>query len=82
MSLIVVKATRDEEARVWFVESSDLAGLNIEAETLDGLWEKLPDAIRDLIEEGALGDDAGGEREVAVELIAHAATRLRVPLRA
>ncbi len=82
IDLIVVKATRDEEARVWFVEHSDLPGLNIEAETLDGLMEKLPGAIRDLIEEGALGENQGGvEREVPIELIAHASTRLRIPAR-
>ena len=81
--LIVVKATRDEEARVWFVESSDLPGLNIEADTLEGLMEKLPGAIRDLIEEGALGDDQDGDqREFPVELIAHASTRLRIPVEA
>jgi predicted RNase H-like HicB family nuclease len=77
VDLIVVKAARDEEARVWFVESSDLPGLNIEAETLDGLMDKLPGAIRDLIEEGALGDEPG-RRDVPVELIAHASTRLRI----
>lgn len=78
--LIVVKAARDEEAKVWFVESSDLPGLNLEADTLDALMEMLPGAVLDLIEEGALDDDpirAG--RDVPIELIAHASTRLRIP---
>jgi hypothetical protein len=79
--LIVVKAARDEEARVWFVESSDLAGLNLEADTLDELIDKLPGAIRDLIEEGALGRGRP-ERDVPVELIAHAGMRLRIPAEA
>ena len=33
MTLIVVKAAFDDEANVWFVESSDVAGLNLEAPT-------------------------------------------------
>jgi predicted RNase H-like HicB family nuclease len=49
--LIVVKAARDEEAGVWFVESSDLPGLNAEADTLDALVEKLPAVVEDLLEE-------------------------------
>ena len=31
--VIVVNAARDPDAGVWYVESSDLAGLNVEAET-------------------------------------------------
>ena len=80
-ALIVVKAARDEESQVWFVESSDLAGLNAEADTLEGLLEKLPGAILDLVEEGGADvDETGGNgREVPIELIAHASTRLRFP---
>ena len=33
--VIVVKAARDQEAGVWFVESSDVPGLNLEADSLD-----------------------------------------------
>ncbi len=80
--LIVVKAARDPEARVWYVESSDLPGLNLEADTLDALIEKLPGAVLDLLEEGALGERpelASGD--VPIELIAHASTRLRIPVR-
>lgn len=71
--LIVVKAARDDEAGVWFVESSDLPGLNAEAETLDALVEKLPALVEDLLEES--GEASG--REVPIELIAHASTRTR-----
>jgi hypothetical protein len=35
MSVIVVKAAFGPEAKVWFVEYSDVPGLNIEAETLE-----------------------------------------------
>lgn len=77
--VIVVKAARDDEARVWFVESSDVPGLNAEAETLEALIEMLPALVQDLIDEGAL-DDADGayasNRDLPIELIAHASTRL------
>lgn len=72
-SIIVVKAGRDTEAGVWFVESSDLPGLNLEAETLEALADKLPGAVLDLLEES--GDFDG--RDVPIELIAHASTRVR-----
>jgi hypothetical protein len=79
--LIVVKAARDDEAHVWFVESSDLPGLNLEADTLDTLIEMLPGAVLDLIEEGALDGGASfAGRDVPIELIAHAGTRLRIPV--
>jgi hypothetical protein len=79
--LIVVKAARDEEARVWYVESSDVPGLNAEAETLEGLIEMLPPIVRDLVEEGALDGVEGvelGKQDLPIELIAHASTRIRV----
>lgn len=41
-NMIIVKAARDAEAGVWFVESSDLPGLNLEADTLEELTDKLP----------------------------------------
>ena len=53
---IVVKAAHDPEAGVWFVEQSDLFGLNAEAETLEGLVEKLPAVISDLLEPDEAGD--------------------------
>jgi hypothetical protein len=79
--LIVVKAARDEEAQVWYVESSDVPGLNAEDDTLEGLLAKLPPIVRDLIDEGALDGIDGlniGDQDLPIELIAHASTRLRV----
>ena len=52
-SIILVKATFDEEAGVWFTESADAAGLHIEAETLESLRDKLPSAIADLLDANA-----------------------------
>ncbi len=59
---IRVKAAWDPDAEVWYTESSSLPGLNLEAETIDSLREKLPGAIEDLLE------GAGGQ-EIKFELI-------------
>ena len=74
MSLIVVKVAYDAEAGVWFVESSDLPGLNVEAATVEKLKEQIPLAVADLIE--AAGDTVG-DIDVPVEIIAHASVRAR-----
>ena len=50
--IIVVKAAYDAESSVWFVESSDLPGLNAEAETIKTLFKELPAVIGDLLAEG------------------------------
>jgi Domain of unknown function (DUF1902) len=70
--LILVKAAYDVDAAVWFVESSDLEGVNAEAPSLEGLLHKLPAVILDLLEEE--GFDGA---EVPVEVVAHASTRVR-----
>jgi predicted RNase H-like HicB family nuclease len=70
--LILVKAAYDADAGVWFVESSDLEGVNAEAPSLEELLQKLPGVILDLLEEE--GFDGA---EVPIELVAHARTRVR-----
>ncbi len=75
-SIIVVKAARDADAGVWFIESSDVPGLHLEAESLEALADKLPGAILDLLE--ASGDLAPDAQDMPVELIAHASTRVRI----
>lgn len=72
MAIIVVKAAYDPDACVWFVESSDLPGLNVEASTVELLQQKLPLAIADLLE-------AAGEVDfdVPVEIITHSSVRVR-----
>lgn len=73
-----MKAARDADAGVWFVESSDLPGLHLEADSLEELADKLPGAILDLLEaSGELPAD-GEACDVPVELIAHASTRVRI----
>jgi len=72
---IVVKAAYDPEEGVWFVESSDLAGVNAEARSVEELLAKLPGVILDLLEqEGSAGD---GDVEVPIELVADASTCVR-----
>jgi hypothetical protein len=60
---ITVKAACDPEAGVWYIASSNLPGLHIEADTYIELYVKLPGAIEDLLE-------GSGEREVSYEFTA------------
>ena len=71
--LIVVRATWDPEGAVWWTESSDLAGLNAEAPTLEALRDKLPPLISDLIE---VNEPTLRGRDILVEIIAHTHTRV------
>ncbi len=79
MSVIVVKAAFDPEAKVWFVEYSDVPGLNVEAATLEALQAKIPGALQDLLEDA---DGAGAPFDIPVEIIAHASARVRSPVAA
>ena len=72
-TLVVVKAAYDEQASVWYVESSDIPGLNIEASSLDDLRNLIPAAILDLLE--AVGDK--GPFDIPIEIVAHASARAR-----
>lgn len=71
--LIVVKVAYDDEAHVWYVDHSNLAGLTGEADTVDALMARIPGLIQDLLE-----DDEDGCVEVPVEIIASASARVRV----
>ena len=68
----VVRATWDEEAKVWFVEESDIPGLATEAETLEALRRKIPALIQDLLEGAADRPD-----EIELDFIAYAHDRVR-----
>jgi hypothetical protein len=65
--LIVVKATFDAEAGVWWTESSDVYGLRIEAASLEALMERIPGAVQDLLE-----DEGGPGGDIPIEVVAHA----------
>jgi predicted RNase H-like HicB family nuclease len=73
--LIIIRAKFDPDADVWFVEDSDFPGINAEASTLEALVKKLPAIVEDLVE--AAGFE-GTERDIAIEVIAHAHTRARL----
>ena len=74
--LVIVKAAYDLEAEVWYVEDSDLHGVNAWASTLEGLRDKLPAVILDLLDEqGDAGEDSA--LDVPIEVIAHLSTRAR-----
>ena len=67
MRFAVVKAARDAEASVWFVESSDVEGLHVEGETFEAFYRNFSLAVADLLE--------GESDEVPIEIIAHASVR-------
>ena len=62
---IVVRAVWDGEAGVWVASSEDIAGLAVEAETIEALQRKIPPVIEDLIEMDGLEFDL---REIPVEI--------------
>ncbi len=67
----------------WFVEHSDLPGLNAEADSLEELIQKLPAVISDLLEahndDDNQGDDGSGyDKDVPISLVAYMHTRVRV----
>jgi hypothetical protein len=74
--LIVVRATYDPEAKGWWTASSDLPGLTLWGDSLEHLREQIPGAVIDLLEVKA---EASPAREIAVEIVAHAETRVQVP---
>jgi predicted RNase H-like HicB family nuclease len=70
MGVAVLKAAFDEDARVWYVESSDVEGLHVEGDTFEAFRRNVADAAADLLE----GDKTG---DVYIEIIAHASVRAR-----
>ena len=54
--VIIVKAVWDGEAGVWYVASSDVHGLRLEAPALERLVDRLPGALADLLDEEPVRD--------------------------
>lgn len=68
-----VRATWDEEARVWIATSADVPGLCCEAETFEELTEGVLALVPELLVENGLAPK--GAQEIPVELVAeHRAT--------
>jgi hypothetical protein len=70
MRVAVVKAAHDDDAGVWYVEHSDVAGLHVEGDTFERFCRNVGDAVADLVE-----GEGGGE--IHVDIIAHASVRAR-----
>jgi hypothetical protein len=70
-TVIIVRAEWDDDAKVW-VATSDDVGLATEAASLEALREKIPAMVSDLLEGESLS------RDLPIEIIAHAHTRIRV----
>lgn len=47
---IIVKATWDDDAKVWVAESDDVRGLSTEADTLELLKERVLEMLPELLE--------------------------------
>ncbi|MFZ0888483.1 MAG: DUF1902 domain-containing protein [Candidatus Binataceae bacterium] len=74
-----VKATWDDEAKVWVAESEDVPGLATEAHTLEALIAKLRVIIPELLEaNGELPKRARGGRDLPIELLAQYHERIRL----
>jgi len=74
--LIVVRASYDPEARVWWTESSDLFGLNACASSLDEFRVILPGMIQDLIE---LNEPSWLHHDITAEIVAIGRERIVIP---
>jgi predicted RNase H-like HicB family nuclease len=72
-STIRIRAAWDDEAGVWFVEESDIFGVNAEAATLEELRDKLPNVIADVLTEN---DPSRLRHDLTVEIIARSQTRI------
>jgi predicted RNase H-like HicB family nuclease len=71
MRIAVLKAAFDEDAGVWYVETSDIEGLHVEGDTFETFRRNVAEAAADLIE-------GAGAEDVHIEIIAHASVRAHV----
>lgn len=73
---IIVKATWDAEAKVWVAESDDIEGLATEADTLEGLTEKVLAMIPELLVLNGLKSDMPN---IPVHIMAEQCARVANP---
>jgi hypothetical protein len=62
-----VSCNWDEQARVWYVAETDVAGLGTEAATIEGMEQKLLRMVPELL---ALNNSGESRQRVPFELIA------------
>ena len=72
----VVRAEWDDEAKVWVVSSTDIAGLATEAATLQELRDKILAMVEELAELNGLPSDL---REIPVHIMAGQTARIPNP---
>lgn len=75
---ITVRAEWDEEARVWVATSEDIAGLAVEADTMEALKEKVVGAVCDLVELNGFAQGASVP-EIPVHILSDQLTRIPNP---
>src|SRR4051812_17348152 len=73
-----VTVSHDETERVWFVQSSDVPGLNAEAPTLDQLVEVIADVAPDLIASNLPDADLKNDSNIALR-VEHVVNARRAP---
>lgn len=73
---IIIRAIWDEDASVWAAQSSDIAGLALEAATLEELRIKVLAALPELIELNGLASDLP---EIPVHFLAERSMRISNP---
>ena len=74
--LIVVQVAYDAEAKVWWIEKSDLFGLHAEGATLEELRDKLPGMITELIPDN---EPTWINHDIDVEIMALGRERVKIP---
>jgi Domain of unknown function (DUF1902) len=69
---ITVNVAYDPEIDVWYVKASSLAGLNVEAKTVDKLIDKLPGAVTDLLGESGRPES----KDISIDLVTRVRCRI------
>lgn len=73
---IFVRATWDEDAKVWVATSADIDGLAVEADTMELLEPKILAAIYDLLELNGVSSDL---QEIPVHIMSEHLARVPNP---
>ncbi len=74
--LILVRAQWDDEAHVWVATTDDVPGLATEADTLEGLRDKLLIMIPELMQANGIGSELP---EIPIHIVAEMGARIPNP---